>query len=123
MALLKKTTDLLKQYYIDRIDEAIQEDKEAGGNCNITYLNSIILDKVKSLNIPVSTGICCEDKEGIGKLIDENKEFAIDVIKLRIIVDYVSGMTDRMAEKKYNEICSSSTQWSKAYSERSTFEI
>lgn len=46
-----------------------------------------------------------------------------EVIKLRIIADYVSGMTDRMAEMKYNEICSSGTQWSKAYSERGTFNL
>jgi hypothetical protein len=41
---------------------------------------------------------------------------------MRIIADYISGMTDRMAEKKYNEI-NSSTYWSKEYSESGTFNM
>lgn len=49
--------------------------------------------------------------------------FVNRVIVLRIIVDYISGMTDRMAEKKYNEIVSSSTNWSKEYSEMATFTL
>lgn len=32
------------------------------------------------------------------------------------IVDYVAGMTDRMAKKKYDEIMSSDTKWSNEYS-------
>ena len=68
-----------------------------------------------------------ESREEIEKLIcqqiNENIDYAIDAIELRAIADYISGMTDRMAEKKYNEICSSSTQWSKAYTERGTFNV
>lgn len=32
------------------------------------------------------------------------------------IADYVGGMTDRMAKKKYDEITSSDTKWSNEYS-------
>jgi predicted deoxyguanosinetriphosphate triphosphohydrolase len=35
---------------------------------------------------------------------------------LYFIVDYVAGMTDRMAKKKYDEIVSSDTKWSNEYS-------
>ena len=61
-------------------------------------------------------------KEVLG-MIDEHSIFVKDVIILRVIADYVSGMTDRMAEMKYNEICSSGTQWSKEYSERGIFNL
>ncbi len=46
-----------------------------------------------------------------------------DVIKLRVIADYVSGMTDRLAEKKYNEIKSSTTSWTKEFTEKGTFNV
>lgn len=39
------------------------------------------------------------------------------VITTRLVVDYVAGMTDRMAEMKYNEIVSSNTNWSTVYGE------
>lgn len=39
------------------------------------------------------------------------------VITTRVVVDYVAGMTDRMAEMKYNEIVSSNTTWSTVYGE------
>lgn len=45
------------------------------------------------------------------------------VITLRVITDYIAGMTDRMAEMKYNEIVSSSAQWSQEYTERATFSV
>ena len=32
------------------------------------------------------------------------------------VADYVAGMTDRMAKKKYDEIMSSDTKWSNEYS-------
>jgi len=34
------------------------------------------------------------------------------IAKARIVADYIASMTDRYAEKKYNEIVSSSTTWS-----------
>lgn len=45
------------------------------------------------------------------------------VITLRIITDYIAGMTDRMAEMKYNEIITSSAQWSQEYTEKATFSV
>lgn len=57
------------------------------------------------------------------RVLNDYPELVYDVIILRIIVDYVAGMTDRMAEKKYNEIISSSTNWSKEYSEVATFNM
>lgn len=45
------------------------------------------------------------------------------VIALRVITDYIAGMTDRMAEMKYNEIVSSNAQWSQEYTERATFSV
>jgi dGTP triphosphohydrolase len=40
------------------------------------------------------------------------------VAKARIIADYIATMTDRYAEKKYNEIVSSSTTWSTSFHEK-----
>jgi len=39
------------------------------------------------------------------------------IAKARVIADYISTMTDRYAEKKYNEIESSSTSWSVSFHE------
>ncbi len=46
-----------------------------------------------------------------------------ETIILRVIADYIAGMTDRMAELKYNEVVSSSSQWCQEYTERSTFSV
>lgn len=62
----------------------------------------------------------------VNKTIDNDiplEKLAKEAITKRVVADYVSGMTDRMAEKKYNEILSSSTYWSKEYSERGTFNL
>ena len=62
----------------------------------------------------------------VNKTIDNDipwEKLAKEAITKRVVADYVSGMTDRMAEKKYNEIMSSSTYWSKEYSERGTFNL
>lgn len=39
------------------------------------------------------------------------------ITKARVIADYIASMTDRMAEKKFNEIISSNTAWSDSYHE------
>ena len=44
----------------------------------------------------------------------EEKNNVCRVIILRIIVDYVVGITDRMAEKEYNQIISSLTNWARS---------
>lgn len=123
-----RTTELLKQYYIDRIAEAIHEDKSIENNHhNFEKIHKLIYIKVKNLTGIEFKTFSAENYEkmesAICELIDSNIQFATDAIRLRVIADYISGMTDRMAEKKYNEICSSSTQWSKAYTERGTFNV
>lgn len=66
-------------------------------------------------------------KEGQQKLLknvfQDYREIINDVIRLRVIADYISGMTDRLAEKKYNEIFSSTTSWTKEFSEKGTFNV
>lgn len=62
-------------------------------------------------------------KKHIESILEDNPTTIKNVILLRVIADYISGMTDRLAEKKYNEIYSSSTQWSKEYSEMGTFNV
>ena len=57
---------------------------------------------------------------GEGTIEDSNyasKRLALckHIAKARVIADYIASMTDRMAEKKYNEIVSSSTAWSTSY--------
>jgi len=44
-------------------------------------------------------------------------ELCEHIAKARVITDYLSTMTDRYAEKKYNEIVSSSTSWSLSFHE------
>ncbi|MDR1700884.1 MAG: hypothetical protein LBR68_06800, partial [Lachnoclostridium sp.] len=39
------------------------------------------------------------------------------IAKARVITNYIASMTDRYAEKKYNEIVSSSTSWSVSFHE------
>lgn len=119
----------IQQYYTDCIKEALLEDKksECGGNSNFNRIRKIILHKFETIGKDKLEKSFGEDSEEliteVTKAIESNDQFAIDAIKLRAIADYVSGMTDRMAEKKYNEICSSSTQWNKAYTERGTFTL
>lgn len=69
-----------------------------------------------------------EYRESVKKTLCSEHQYTQNDVKLndgiikkfittRIVVDYVSGMTDRMAELKYNEIVSSSTAWSTVYGE------
>jgi predicted deoxyguanosinetriphosphate triphosphohydrolase len=46
-----------------------------------------------------------------------HSEFCQHIAQARVVADYIACMTDRMAEKKYNEIISSSTTWSTSYHE------
>ena len=117
--------ELLKQYYWENVgnekfqkyiyDEITDYCEKNQPTVIPDFINSI-KDK-KQLNEE-------ETLEIINKIFADEKIknfFVNRVIVLRIIVDYISGMTDRMAEKKYNEIVSSSTNWSKEYSEMATF--
>lgn len=46
----------------------------------------------------------------------KNQTIDKDSKEMYHIVDYVAGMTNRMAKKKYDEIKSSDTKWSNDYS-------
>lgn len=124
--IINHTKELLKKYYADRINEAISEDIASGCDdhskfCQVQKIISIKFKKLIGQELKKVS-----DKElitEVNKAIESTNQFAVDAIELRVIADYVSGMTDRMAEKKYNEICSSSTRWSKEYTERGTFNI
>lgn len=121
--------NLLCEYYNEMIEEAIAEYKYSGNPEKFENIKKIIIKKIKTLskNDMDNSDFNVEKydvfKQEVLKIINTDDIFAKDAIKLRIIADYISGMTDRMAEKKYNEICSSSTQWSKAFTERGTFNI
>jgi dGTP triphosphohydrolase len=39
------------------------------------------------------------------------------LIRARVVADYIASLTDRMAIKKYDEIETSNTKWSKEYSD------
>lgn len=124
-AIVNRTKHLLIQYYLDLIDGYIKESERSGKSKSI-YLDRISekMPGLKLWELLDSDSISLEDvKEKVKKEMAEHSQLVSDAIKLRVVADYVSGMTDRMAEKKYNEICSSSTYWSKAYSERSTINV
>jgi len=58
-------------------------------------------------------------KMEVGDSIEDRKIefFALckHIAKARVIADYIATMTDRYAEKKYNEIKSSNTAWSTSF--------
>lgn len=126
---LNKTKELLIEYYKEKIKNAIENDKdnnlEAPSKFSklkdsiIAKIGTIISDS-HTLNLEASPNTV---EKVITGLIITDDEFAKDAIILRVIADYVSGMTDRMAEMKYNEICSTGTQWSIEYSDRGTFNF
>ena len=127
-SICDKTKYLLKSYYKKIIQDEYNKDLmlNAGNDFHINQLRQRIQDKAKRLiehsNLDNESDAKKLTKEVLG-MIDEHSIFVKDVIILRVIADYVSGMTDRMAEMKYNEICSSGTQWSKEYSERGIFNL
>lgn len=96
----KKVVEFLRKVLIIKVINNNVESKKFGINFN----NSISLKSFK-MNFGVSP-------EEIRR-----------VITLRVITDYIAGMTDRMAEMKYNEIVSSNAQWSQEYTERATFSV
>lgn len=125
-AIVENTKELLKEYYTEKINKAVKNDKENSYEApfNFSNLRDSIIAKNSHINLDNHTLSSRATPKTVLKIMRDlldNDDFAKDAIKLRVIADYVSGMTDRMAEKKYNEICSSGTQWSKAYSERGTF--
>lgn len=113
--ICSKVKELLKEYYKAKISELSSDDCSPAWE----HLEHAGLSELKN----VTKEPADIQGETINKVINENENLVKEVIKLRIVADYVSGMTDRMAEMKYNEIQSSGTQWSKAYSERGTFNL
>lgn len=116
--LMKK---LLIEYYYLKIIEAEDE---------VALSDSLS----KNLLHKVSNGFITTDRETVRNQLHKGYEifknsFIVKpqeikrVITLRVITDYIAGMTDRMAEMKYNEIISSSAQWSQEYTERATFSV
>ena len=124
--IINRTKDLLKKYYEDCIKEAISEDtiSDSDDDLNFNQIQELISCKFEKLTGKKLEKFCWKELiTEVKNVIESNNQFAVDAIKLRVVADYVSGMTDRMAEKKYNEICSSSTHWSKEYTERGTFDL
>lgn len=123
-------SELLKSYYEDRICAALQEDASSGTDKThfeeLKKIISSVLSRNNSNGNWETDVFEPSDPKKVIDIIDSRIGFTVlakDAITLRIIADYVSGMTDRMAEKKYNEIISSSTSWSEAYSERGIIEF
>ncbi len=126
---IDKINALLIEYYKNIIEYAYKADKM----CKTESISNVVcaINNIYNKVYYLTKNDDCVNKNAnshtfskdIERVVKENIVIAKDTIKLRVIADYVSGMTDRMAEMKYNEICSSSTQWSKAYSERGTFNL
>ncbi len=121
----KEISGLLFDFYVDFAEEHGREafveslfDKLRNKD-NIDIIDAVDERKISAIREGLSRDFMFE----LRKVLKENPTLVYDAIILRIIVDYVSGMTDRMAEKKYNEILSSSTNWSKEYSEVATFNM
>lgn len=127
--IYNKVSDLLFKYYVDFAEEKGREVfLESLFNKLRNKENIEILKredgKVDERTISaIREGLSIDFMFELRRVLKDYPELVYDIIVLRIIADYVSGMTDRMAEKKYNEILSSSTNWSKEYSEVATFNM
>jgi len=90
-------------------DEDIKE-------CLYEYISSI---KSKGINVPdIIDEIAEYNRDKNCEIIiteDHLMKLCNHISKARVITDYIACMSDRMAEKKYNEIVSSSTKWSMSY--------
>ena len=124
-----KVSDLLFNYYVNFAEERGREvflEKLFNKLRNKENIEIFNRDNKKVDERTISAireGLSIDFMFELKRVLNDYPELVYDVIILRIIVDYVSGMTDRMAEKKYDEILSSSTNWSKEYSEVATFNI
>ena len=115
----------LLEYYYLKLKET-KDNKEARKKV-VEFLGKVLIIKVINKNAE-------SKKNGINfnkytSLTSFKMNFGVKpeeirrVITLRVITDYIAGMTDRMAEMKYNEIVSSNAQWSQEYTERATFSV
>jgi len=91
-------------------------------------LGKHVLDKGKNLLVVHYSINYNDDEAGREQMLDDYKARRIKLLagehrndykklckhiaKARIVADYIASMTDRYAEKKYNEIVSSNTVWS-----------
>ena len=112
--------DLLIEYYMDFLHTNNTEYgkntvfsifKKYASNCDKANYESLFELKPE------------EQRKLLKNIFQDYREIINNVIRLRVIADYVSGMTDRLAEKKYNEIVSSTTSWTKEFSEKGTFNV
>lgn len=124
-----KVSDLLFNYYVDFAEEHGREVflenlfNKLRNKENIEILNRSNKKVDERTISAIREALSIDFMFELKRVLKDYPELIYDVIILRIIVDYVSGMTDRMAEKKYDEILSSSTNWSKEYSEVATFNM
>lgn len=88
-----KISTILKQYFDSLIDNSENEYRED--------MKKKLMEK--NLYVKGSNSV--------------NPDVVQRAIITRVVVDYIAGMTDRMAEMKYNEIISSSTSWTTVYGE------
>lgn len=111
----------LIDYYCFEINNASKDDKEKLAD----KLKDNIFSKtqINNDNIITNSLIDLKSKDEFIQKFDIKNSAVRKTIVLRVIADYIAGMTDRMAELKYNEIVSSSAQWSQEYTERATFSV
>ena len=124
----QNNNELSKNYFLDPLKGTINENEENNVDLLINVLKNIsdFYDKKsKEEGKPDKWDreLKWDSESEIEKFINEkgSKEsynaLCMHISKARIVADYIASMTDRMAEKKYNEIVSSSTSWSKVYGE------
>ena len=87
----------------DRFKEVKEKDKDKKFEFEKDELNGIEHSDIANA---VSQGCDSEDYQ----------KLCYHITQARVIADYIASMTDRMAEKKYEEIMSSNTSWSTEYS-------
>ena len=74
------------------------------------------LESMKRENLLAGAGD--EEKKKFVNFAETVSGYSVqDVIRARAVADYIASLTDRMAIKKYDEITSSNTKWSKEYSD------
>jgi len=114
---------LVIKYLHERLEEAKKQ-----GNKAVPRLRDFENMTTKAIiNHCVKSEICPPDVQEFLKILQEKgsrdirthkSEFFVlckHIAKARVIADYIATMTDRYAEKKYNEIKTSGTVWSTSF--------
>lgn len=109
---------MLPYAYRNRLSQEITNEKkyQTTDKLLVEYFSDIIESSKREIQKDIGKSL--KEKFSFEK---HDKNIRVDIVEkaitTRIVVDYVAGMTDRMAEMKYNEIVSSSTTWSIVYGE------